>query len=141
MAKFNLDTEDDGEPDFLLIGICSHAKAYRLCWSLNQVMPLKLVNIDQPIVITNPRKKTSVSFEVYNCADEESRINYYLICNKSGDGYLLPEFKHVDYLLMLKENVYININDEIARVKRSDQVLTAFAIIPEEIRSMENLLF
>lgn len=141
MAKFNLDTGDDEEPDFLLVGICSHAKSYRLCWSLNQVMSLKLVNIDQPIVVTNPRKKSSVSFDVYNCHDEESRINYYLICNKSGDGYLLPEFKHVDYLLMLKENIYINTSDIISRVKQSDQVLTAFTIGHDEIKSMENLLF
>lgn len=141
MAKFTLDTDDTGEPDFLLVGICSHAKSYRLCWSLNQNMALKLVDMGQPIVITNPRKKTSVSFDVYNCHDEESRINYYLICNKSGDGYLLPELKHVDYLLMLKENLYINLSDTIRRVRRSDQVLTAFPIGPEEIRSMENLLF
>lgn len=141
MAKFTLDTDDSDDPDFLLVAICSHAKSYRLCWSLNQNMGLKLVDIGQPIVITNARKKTSVSFDVYNCLDEESRINYYLICNKSGDGYLLPEFKHVDYLLMLKENLYININDIIGRVKRSDQVLTAFPIGPEEIKSMENLLF
>lgn len=141
MAKFTLDTGDDDEPDFLLIGICSHAKAYRLCWSLNQEMPLKLVNMGQPIVINNPRKKTATSFEVYNCSDEESRINYYLICNKSGDGYLLPEFKHVDYLLMLKENIYVNLGDIVAKVKRSDQVLTAFGINPEDIKSIENLLF
>lgn len=141
MAKFTLETDDEDEADYLLVAISSHAKAYRLCWSLNQVMHLQLVNTNKPLLLEASRKKTAASFEVYNYHDEESRINFYLIPNKSADGYLLPELKHVDYLMMLKENLFINIDSIIDKIKLSDQVLTAFEIKPEEVKSKENLLF
>lgn len=141
MAKFTLDTDDFDEPDFLLIGISSHAKSYRLCWSLNQVMDLHLTKADFNIEITNTRKKTQSVFEVYDFEDENLRIHYFLISNKNRDGYLLPELKHVDYFMMLKENLNIDLNSVIEQVKKSDQVLTAFTIAHDDIKSKENLLF
>lgn len=141
MAKFTLDTNDFEEVDFLLIGISSHAKVYRLCWSLNQVMNLKLTNSNQPIELIETKKKLKNSFEVYDYTDEESRIHFFVIPNKSPNGFLLPEFKHVDYIMLLKENLIINLDDLIAKVRLSDQVLTAFEIPVEDVKSIENLLF
>lgn len=141
MAKFTLDDDDDALVDFLLMGISSHAKIYRLCWSLNQVMGLKLVNSNKPIEIIDKRKKLKLGFEVYNYMDEESRIDFYLMPNKHPNGFLLPEMKHIDYLMMLKENILINTDDIINKLRLSDQVLTAFEINTEEVKSIENLLF
>jgi hypothetical protein len=141
MAKFTLDTDEHDAVDFLLIGISSHAKIYRLCWSLNQAMRLQLVNTNEPIELVDKRKKITLAFDVYNYFDEETRINFYVMPNKSANGFLLPEYKHIDYLMMLKENILINTDDVIAKLRLSDQVLTAFEINTEEVKSIENLLF
>jgi hypothetical protein len=98
-------------------------------------MDLHLTKADFNIEITQ-----SV-FEVYDFEDENLRIHYFLISNKNRDGYLLPELKHVDYFMMLKENLNIDLNSVIEQVKKSDQVLTAFTIAPDDIKSKENLLF
>lgn len=141
MAKFTLDTDPEDHIDFLLIGIVSHAKPYRLCWNLNKTMHFNLVSTNEKIEISNARKKQHFVFEIYNYNDEESRINYYLIPNKSGTGYLIPELKHVDYILMLKENLTADINLIIDQIRQSDQVMTCFEINTEEVKSLENLLF
>jgi hypothetical protein len=141
MAKFILDSGEDEEVDFLLIGISSHAKIYRLCWSLNQTMKLKLVNSNTAIELVDSKKKIKNSFEVYEYLDEEQRIHFHVIPNKSSNGFLLPELKHVDYIMLLKENIIINLDDIIAKLRLSDQVLTAFEIKTSEVKSIENLLF
>ena len=141
MAKFNLDSNEDEVADFLLVGICSHAKIYRLCWSVNQAMNLKLVNSNKSIDLIDKKKKTKQSFEIYNYMDEESRVNFHIIPNKIPSGFLLPEFKHIDYIMLLNENILINVNDIIIRLRQSDQVLTAFEIKTEDVKSIENLLF
>lgn len=141
MAKFTLDTDPEDHIDFLLIGIVSHAKPYRLCWSLNKIMNFNLVKTEEKIELNNARKKQQFVFEIYNFEDEESRINYYLIPNKSGTGYLIPELKHVDFLLVLKENLSADVNSIIDQIRQSDQVMTCFEINTEEVKSLENLLF
>ena len=141
MAKFTLDSLDSSDADFLLIGMSSHAKIYRLCWSLNQHMNLKLINSNTTIELPGTKKQLKNTFEVYKYFDEVSRIDYHIIPNKSGNGFLLPEFKHIDYLMLLKENLEINLSEVITKAKLSDQVLMAFEINIEEVNSIENLLF
>jgi hypothetical protein len=141
MAKFTLDTEDDDAIDFALIGIVSHARSYRLCWSLNQTMRLHFSNTNTPIIVHNTKKKTSLSFEVFRDYDEENRLDFYLICNKATGGFLLPELKHLDYVLMVKDNLGFNRDALLAQIKESDQVLTALEINVTELKSTENLLF
>lgn len=112
-------------------------------------MRLNLVNTNKPIVLIEGKKKISAradkdgknSFDVYNYYDEESRINFHIIPNKAPNGFLLPDFKHVDYLMLLKENIIINLDEIITKLRLSDQVLTAFPIKTEDVKSIENLLF
>ena len=141
MAKFTLDTNDINEPDYLLIGISSHAKSYRLCWALNQQLGFKFNKSEFNIEIKNVRKKTTSVFEVYEYFDEDNRVYFYLIGNKSNDSYLLPELKHVDYLLMLKENLTVDIALINEKVKLTEHVLTSFVLSANSVTSHENLVF
>ena len=139
MTKFQL--EPEYEIDFLLIGISSHARDYRLCWSLNSQMGLNLVKAEKEIEINNARKKITARFALFEYEDEGMRINYSLIANKGNEGYLLPEIKHADFVLMLKNNIFINIDEIIDKIKKCDAVLTAFEINAEELKSREYLIF
>jgi hypothetical protein len=55
--------------------------------------------------------------------------------------YLLPELKHADYLFMLRDNTLVDTIKLLEQVKQCDQVLTAFEIKAEELKSRDNLIY
>jgi hypothetical protein len=139
MAKFVLD--NDFDYDLLLIGISSHARDYRLCWSLNTTMHLTLARADKGLVLTAGKNADPSEFTLFEYEDEETRIFYSLISNKSKNTYLIPEFKHADYLLMLRNNTDIDMVNMLERIRLCDQVLTAFEIQTQELKSRDNLIY
>ena len=141
MAKFNLDVSDIDEADYCLIGISSHSKIYKLCWSLNQRLGLHFQKADFDIESSMNRKKNKIQFEVYIYNDEITRYFYHLISNRKDEHYLLPEFKQVDYLMLIKENLAVNFEQMIDGLKSSELILTAFEIKYKDVLSKENLLF
>ncbi|MFI5204053.1 MAG: IPExxxVDY family protein [Flavobacteriales bacterium] len=139
MAKFVLDNDFDYE--LLLIGISSHARDYRVCWSLNSTMRLNLSRIDKGLKMPASKNADPNEFTLFEYEDEETRIFYSLIANKNKNAYLIPELKHADYLLMLRNNITIDIPNLLERVRSCDQVLTAFEIQTEELKSRDNLIY
>jgi hypothetical protein len=61
--------------------------------------------------------------------------------NRTASGYLLPEHKTIDYLLRIAgESDHIDASSILQKIKSMPQVLTAIAILPEETKSIENIL-
>lgn len=137
MVKLTLEIEE--EYDFELIGICSHAKDYRLSWELNQQLDFDLEK-DENLELSIKGDKQSHSF--FSFIDEENLIEYYLINNRSESGFLIPEEKKSDYFLLirgvLREGRVEEIVRETAMIKN---VLTTYSINVERLKSKSNLLF
>lgn len=138
MAKFHLD--NDFDYDLLLIGISSHARDYRLCWAINSGLQLQLAKVDKGLVPPSG-KNEPVEFALFEFDDEESRITWALIANKSKNAYLVPELKHADYLFMLRNNTSVDLQKLLEQVRSCDQVLTAFEIKADELKSRDNLIY
>ncbi len=139
MTKFQLDVEYDY--DFDLIGISCHSRDYRLCWALNQQLGTALAKREEDID-HKPRRQNEVSaHSFYEYQDEDDRVEYFLLANKSGSSMLVPEQKQADYLLLLRNNYVVEIAELIARIKAIDIVLTAFRIEVDTLKSKENLIF
>lgn len=139
MTKFQLDVEYDY--DFDLIGISCHAPDYRLCWSLNQKLGLKLAKKENDLD-NKPKKQTESSVHsLYEYFSDEDRVEYRLFENKSGNSIIVPEHKQVDYLLLLKNNYTVEIEQMINAIKTIELVLTAFRIEVKTLKSKENLIF
>lgn len=81
-------------------------------------------------------------FSLYKYSWESSETEFYIISNKGSEGYLIPEMKKTDYLMLIKN--YIDDNDLeniILRLNKIPEIVAAVKVDPKKIKSRENLLF
>ncbi len=139
MPKHKLEIEY--EYDFLLYGICCHEKDYRFVWHVNNALPGEFMK-EEDILI---REKTSAEpspFSVFQYADEEMHTDYYIISNKSGSAYLVPEHKKADFLLMVKGELFEDQKESLIRkLKSISNVILAYEIDAASLRSKQHLIF
>ncbi len=133
MSKFVLDVIE--EYDFTLIGISCHSKDYRLCWELNKTLNIELER-------TTDYQLEKASFSFYEYIDEDNFLEHYFIANRGDNGFLIPEQKTVDFLLITKGNVSDSLTDDFTcKINAISVVLTSFNIDPNKLKSKQNLLF
>lgn len=138
MTKYQLEVEYDY--DFILIGISCHAKDYRICWALNSNLGFALEKEDEDVEILQQKKEHS-KHSVYSFFHEENHTEYTLVLNRGTFGYMIPEQKQADYLLLIRDNFEDNINELLSKIKDIDFVLHAFEIEVDLLKSKQNLLF
>lgn len=136
MTKYVLD--DTESYDFILLGICSHAKDYKLCWSLNNSFNFKLEKEESDLEVIVGKEKHA--FSQYHFSDDESHATYSLLANKTNTGYLVPEQKQTDYFLMVRDSFDDNPDDMLTQLRSLDVVLTAFNVDVDSLKSKSNLL-
>jgi hypothetical protein len=139
MAKFTLKLEDDFDYD--LIGFCSHYSDYRICWSMNEALGLKLVKCEESFMVSGKKGEVVSSHSFYEWYDEDNMVNYYLIRNKSGVDYLIPELNQIDYFLITREAGAVDSDELLEKLKQTSGVLTAFIYDPGTLKSAKNLVF
>ena len=96
--------EVEYEFDFILLGITSGQKEYKLAWELNRELTIELKKSDDCIINFKGDSKLIISTLTFS---EHSSI-YTLLKNRSVDyentrhSFLLPELKQFDYFLKLE---------------------------------------
>ena len=102
--KLKIDNEAIAEEffeDSLLLGIVAPIKDYQFSWQLNQLLGLGFrVNNDIEIQLTKKQRK--YYFSIYEYAVPAISLTHYLYNNEHDGEYLLPEFKHLDFLWLTK---------------------------------------
>ena len=137
MAKLTLEVEEDY--DFELIGICSHAKDYRLSWEMNKALELDLVKGDNYDLSVKGEKQ---SYSFFNFIDEENLVEYYLINNRTVNGILIPEEKKSDYFLLIRGVLRGGQKESLVKgIAEIKNVLTTYEIEVKSLKSKSNLLF
>jgi len=137
MVKLSLEIEEDFEFD--LIGICCHIKDYRLSWEINRQLGISLKKEND---LELNVKDLSQSFSFYEFLDEDNHLEYFLINNRSDNGYLLPEEKSCDYMLLVKGSIgETQKNLMIQKISGIKFVLTSYGIDVKQLKSKKNLLF
>ena len=140
MAKLTLDWTDDELLDFMLIGIASHAKDYKLCYEINKNLNFDFCRTHQDYTLTI--KGETHAFPMFEYTDEENLLDFYLFANRGKKGFLVKEYKNIDYLFMIKGNIdFIDINEYIDKLKNLNNVLTALPIDVEQLKSKDYLIF
>ncbi len=130
------------EPDyrFILIGISSHENDYHLCWAINQKLNLSLQKRAN-YVLFHPKLKTNQEFSFYAYEDEESFLTYYLLSNRCDDGFLVEEFRNIDFLMQVHGDLPVKAQEKLIRDLRSIPVIsTSFAMDPATLKSRDRLL-
>ncbi len=126
--------------DFALFGICSQEDDFKICWCLNKALGLDFERVSD-IELLQSKQKNQVNFACFFFRDSETELDYYLIANRNGNSWLIPEQKQTDYFLRIvgESELY---NDELILklIKNLPQVMTAFILNPESIKSIENII-
>ncbi|MCB0428503.1 MAG: IPExxxVDY family protein [Flavobacteriales bacterium] len=139
MAKKKILTLDD-DFDFLLAGISSPLKDYRLCWAVNRELNLTLERTEDLEIFPSARSEGN-SFSFYTFDDPEDHVTYHIVCNRNAKGMLVPEAKQADYFLMVKGHMpEKRFREIIGKLKQIANVQMAFQLDPNELKSAQNLL-
>lgn len=161
MGKYTLKIEYDY--DFVLIGISSHEKDYRLCWALNKVLEIELTRTDS-LEIKSKKQDTPSFFSLFKYENNDEFKEYFVLANLSEDrqfaskehtlfnkgkepsstesGILIPEHRQMDYFFIIRgEMDDTTIENLLRKLKGIEFILTAVRIDVEELKSKTNLVF
>ena len=138
MGKHTLEIEYDY--DFVLIGISSHEKDYRICWALNNQLGLNLVKTDA-LEIKDKKQDDPSFFSLFSFELPDEFMEYFIIANRSEKGLLIPEQKQVDYFFIVRGEIENDkVMDMIRLIKESSLVQTAFRVDVNALKSKQNLI-
>ena len=143
--KLKIDNEALAEEffeDSLLLGIVAPIKDYQFSWQLNQLLGLNFrVNNDIEIQLT--RKQRKYFFSIYEYAVPSITLVHYLYNNQFDGEYLLPEFKHLDFLWLIKGDVIQA--DDLAALIQAIRGLPGVQLVTEmtneKIKNKQHLIF
>jgi hypothetical protein len=126
--------------DFVLIGISSHEKDYRICWGLNNKLGLDLVKVE-PLEIKDKKQDDLSHFSLFSCERPDEFMEYFIIANRSEKGMLIPEQKQMDYFFIIRGEIENDtVMEMIKQIKEIDLVQTAFRIDVASLKSKQNLI-
>lgn len=139
MAIKKLSIQDDY--DFSLVGISSHSKDYRLCWSINNNLGTSFTKQeDLKVELIKTHELSHFSF--YEYEDEENFNKQYIISNTGTSGNLLPEYRNLDYFWMVKGNfTKQNMRDLLEGLSKIEVVIACLELDVSSLKSKQNLLF
>lgn len=116
------------EHNFVVVGIFSPEKDYRLCWLLDKHLGLtlkRLPDLTYPAVGDGDAAK----YAVYHMNQSALFLDIYLIPNKSAGIIIFKEPKNLDYLLLFKSSgdAY-NASEALQQIRKIPQVQAAFQL-------------
>jgi len=153
---YALEIDDFCEEEYSLIGIHSTLEDYKLAYLLNKNLSTKFYKAKEDLEFV--WEKTKVSFSIYNYENNENDFDWFLITNSyrranksiSKDllltsetkTYLIPEKKKVDFFLKISGIVeYEFVLKTINKIKNIENVITAFSIDKNTLKSKDFLIF
>lgn len=141
--KLNID-DMTGEffEDTRLLGVVAPVKDYQFCWQLNNRLRVDF-RINNDIEIQLTKKGRTYFFGVYEYREPASSLCHYLYNNQFDGEYLLPEFKHLDFLWLLKGDT---VSDEklthlASSIRSIPGVQLVTDLVHDKIRNKGHLIF
>ena len=138
----NKNLTDDFFEDTKLLGIMAPVKDYQLCWHLNSLMGMDF-RINNDIEIQLTKKKRDYFFAVYEFCEPTDSLFHYIYNNRFDGEYLLPEFKHLDFLWLMKGDTVPDafFQQILASVKTISGVQLVMELTNEKIKNKGHLIF
>jgi hypothetical protein len=144
-AKLILDSKELTENFFegtKLLGIMAPIKDYQFCWLLNNFLGVDF-RINNEIEIQLTKKERNYFFAVYEYGEPHTCLKHYLYNNQFDGEYLLAEFRHFDFLWLMKgEEIGEEKFQELTQsVKNIKGVQLVSELTNEKIRNKDHLVF
>ena len=143
--KLKIDNELLAEEFFdqtLLLGIMAPIESHQFVWQVNQAMRFDF-RINNEIEIQLTKKNRNYFFSVFEYHEPNQTLFYYLYKNQYDGEYLLPEFKHLDYLWLSKGDLPDSEGEKalISDVRSIPGVQLVIELNNEKIRNKQHLIF
>jgi hypothetical protein len=143
--KLKLD-QDTLNNDFFdntrLLGIMAPLKNYFFCWQVNNVLGVKFrLNSDAELHLRKSRR--DYYFNLYEWTEPESYLTHYIYHNQNDGNFLLPEFKNMDFLWLMKGDM---VEDEkigtiATGIRNISGVQLVAELTSEQIKNKGNMMF
>jgi len=142
LAINNHDLAEAFFEDTRLLGIMVPLKDYQFCWHLNSLLGIDF-RINHEIEIGLKKKKRDYFFSIFEYCEPTGSLSHYLYNNQFEGEYLLPEFKHLDFLWLMKDD---HVSDTtLQQIIRSIRTIAGLQLVVEltneKIKHKEHLVF
>lgn len=138
MAKRVLKINYDDNMDFILIGIASGFKDYRLCFELNRALELNMERTEEHTLHVG-KNNSQLKFDRFEFINEYEQ-QFILLSNRNETQMLIPELKMIDFLLMINPSEGIDKEQFLKIIKEITLVNAVFLFDVKELKSRQNLL-
>lgn len=142
--KLKIDNETLVEEFFYcakLLGIMTPLKDYRFIWHINQHLGYNFRAIPG-LEIQLRKKNRNYFFSIYEFKSPSCNTTHYLYNNQFDGEYLLPEFKHLDFLWLVKddEDMVNDISNIFHPVRSLPGVQLVVEMTNEKIKNKQHLI-
>lgn len=162
MAVLKLHLDEFDEVDYDLIAIHSSLEDFRLAYFINQELPIILSKSKEEVGVLV--KEGEAFFSKFTFDDHKNDILWTLIQNKNDiltnqrntkqnlfldtnmeilrKVHLISELKKVDYFLKIENNNgAFMIEDIVHQLNKIERISAVYTVVPEKIKSKNNLIF
>lgn len=133
---------EDFFSDARILGVVAPVKDYRFCWMLNQALGCDFRR-NSDIEIQLSKKGRQYFFSIYEYGEDMNSLVHYIYSNQFDGEYLLPEFRHLDFLWLLKGDEADN--EYVHSLQKSIKEITGIQLITEldkdKIKNKIHLVF
>jgi hypothetical protein len=116
-------------------------KDYQFTWQINQFLGFKF-RLNNSLEIQLKKKDRNYFFSIYEYEVLNCPMVHYLYNNQYDGEYLLPEFKHLDFLWLVKGEEMEN--EEMNTLQQSIKVLPGVQLVNEmtheKIKNKQHLI-
>jgi hypothetical protein len=143
--KLKIDNDalaEDFFEDSLLMGIVAPVKDYQFSWHLNQVLGFDF-RLNNELEIKLTKKQRTYFFAVYEYRIPGVTLSHYLYSNQFDGEFLLPEFKHLDFLWLIKGDVPNEgeLRELMQAIRSVPSVQLVTEMTNEKIKNKQHLIF
>ena len=156
MQVHALDLHDFYEEKYSLLGIHTTLEAYKLAYVLNQHLGVRFNKASFNLDFEN--EKSDASFSIYTYENSTHNSEWYLISNSEKKenkvqeeglllsteikNYLIPEKKKIDFFVKIVEDIPLKDTQKLVnKIKSIDQIITAYTIDTNTLKSKDILIF
>ena len=134
--------EEDFFEETTLLGIVAPLKDYQFCWQLNQALHYDF-RINNEIEIQLIKKERKYFFAVYQYPLPNTSLSHYIYNNQFDGEPLLPEFKNLDFLWLMKGDTVSksDLSDLMKNIRGISGVQLVTLLKSEQIKHKKHLIF
>lgn len=128
--------------DTRLLGLVAPLPDYQFCWQLNNRLRFDF-RINNEIEIQLTKKERRYFFGVYEYGEPGLALKHFLYNNQFDGEYLLPEFRHLDFLWLMKGDYVTEqrCKDLIGSIREIPGVQMVTELTQDKIRNKGHLIF